>query len=145
LGYKLPDCLFLDQLELNMREIISIAIAGALGALARWTLSRAGCLLLGTGFAWGTLVVNVLGCFLIGFIVHWGMVGRLPEITRTAVTIGFLGAMTTFSTFSYETIGFLEDGRWLTASANIAANVFLCLAATVAGLVLARTILGGSA
>lgn len=128
-----------------MREIISIAAAGALGAVARWAVSRAGYLLLGTAFAWGTLIVNVLGCFLIGFIMHWGMVSRLPETFRIAATVGFLGAMTTFSTFSYETIRFLEDGRWLTASANILANVCMCLIAAFAGLVLARTIFGGSA
>jgi len=128
-----------------MREIISIATAGALGAVARWAISRAGYTLLGTGFAWGTLLVNVLGCFMIGFIMHWGLVSRIPETLRTAVTVGFLGALTTFSTFSYETLRFVEDGRWMTASANILANVALSLGAAFAGLVLARTIFGGTA
>lgn len=128
-----------------MLEIVGIGLAGALGAVARWGLSRAGYALLGTDFAWGTLIVNVLGCLLIGFLVHWGLVSRIPETIRTAAIVGFLGAMTTFSTFSYETIRMMEDGRWMTATANIAANVILCLAATFGGLVLARTVFGGSA
>jgi CrcB protein len=128
-----------------MREIISIAVAGALGALTRWGLSRAGYALLGTGFAWGTLIVNILGCLLIGFLIHWGLVSRIPETLRTAMAVGFLGAMTTFSTFSYETIRLMEDGLWMTASTNIAANVILCLATTFTGLVLARTLFGGTA
>lgn len=125
---------------------IWIAIAGALGALSRWGISLAGYALFGTGFAWGTLIANVLGCFLMGFLMHFGWIGdRLSADARTAMTVGFLGAMTTFSTFSYETVKYIEDGVWMSAIANIAANLILGLGAMVAGLFLARTFFGGTA
>jgi len=125
---------------------IWIAIAGALGALSRWGISRAGYALFGSGFAWGTLIANVLGCFLMGFLMHVGMnTDRIPQPLRTALAIGFLGALTTFSTFSYETIKYIEDGLWISAIANIGANVVLSLAAAIAGLFLARTFFGGTA
>jgi len=125
---------------------IWVAIAGALGALSRWGIGLAGCKLLGDGFAWGTLIVNVLGCFLMGFLMYAGLnTDRIPAPLRTALAIGFLGALTTFSTFSYETIKYLEDGVWMPAIANIMANMGLGLGATIAGLFLARTLFGGTA
>jgi len=125
---------------------IWIAIAGAAGALSRWGISRAGYALFGSGFAWGTLIANVLGCFLMGFLMYIGLsTDRIPQPLRTALAIGFLGALTTFSTFSYETIKYIEDGLWMSAIANIGANVILGLAATIAGLFLARTFFGGTA
>lgn len=123
-----------------------IAVAGALGALCRWGAARLSNALLGDYFAWGTLIVNISGCFLLGFLMHLGLVsGKLSATTRTALTVGFLGALTTFSTFSYETIGYLEDGNWTAAAANISANVVIGLAATFGGLALARTLFGGTA
>lgn len=123
-----------------------IAAAGALGALSRWGISRAGYALFGSGFAWGTLIVNVLGCFLLGFLMPLCLLSsKISEIHRLAITVGFLGALTTFSTFSYETVNYLENASWTLAAVNIVANVALCLAATIAGLVLARTLFGGTA
>jgi CrcB protein len=128
-----------------MPQFVWIAIAGALGALCRWAISRGGQTLFGAGFAWGTLIVNVLGCFLIGFLMYAGLnTDKFPEPARSALAIGFLGAMTTFSTFSYETIGYLEDGSWALAGCNIAANLVIGLGATVGGLALARTLFGGT-
>lgn len=122
-----------------------IAIAGALGALCRWGISRAGYTLLGGSFAWGTLIANVIGCFLLGFLMHFGLVSdKLSAEMRTAVTVGFLGALTTFSTFSYETIGYIENGSWMLAGCNIAGNLFIGMGATVGGLVLARILFGGT-
>ena len=70
-----------------------IAIAGALGALSRWGISLAGQTLWGTGFAWGTLIANVLGCFLLGFLMHVGLVSdKIPPALRTAVAVGFSGS-----------------------------------------------------
>ncbi len=127
-------------------QIVSIAIAGALGALSRWGISRAGYALFGTGFAWGTLLANILGCFLLGFLMPLCLASdKVSDTLRLAVTVGFLGALTTFSTFSYESVHYIEDGSWTLAMANIGTNLFIGLAATVAGLVLARTLLGGSA
>ena len=125
---------------------IYIAIAGALGALSRWSISLAGYRLFGTGYAWGTLIANVLGCFLLGFLMHLCLASdKISDTMRMAITVGFLGALTTFSTFSYETIGYLEDGSWTLAIGNIAANLLIGLGATLGGLILARTLFGGTA
>ena len=129
-----------------MLQLVWIAIAGALGAVCRWGISRAGYALLGTGFAWGTLIANVLGCFLLGFLMYTSLnTDKIPETLRTALAIGFLGALTTFSTFSYETIGYIEDSAWMLAALNIGANLAIGLGATVAGLFLARTLFGATA
>jgi CrcB protein len=123
-----------------------VAIAGALGALSRWGISVTGYRLFGTGFAWGTLIANVLGCFLVGFLMQYCLSSdKISDTLRLAMTVGFLGALTTFSTFSYETINYLEDGSRLLASANIAANLVIGIAATFGGLALGRTLFGGTA
>ena len=128
-----------------MLQLIWIAVAGALGALCRWGVSRAGYALFGAGFAWGTLIANVIGCFLLGFLMYTGLnTDEIPEALRTALAIGFLGALTTFSTFSYETIGYIEDGAWMLAVLNIGANLAIGLGATVAGVFLARTLFGAT-
>ncbi len=128
-----------------MLQIVWIAIAGAMGALCRWGISRAGYALLGPGFAWGTLIANVIGCFLLGFLMHFGLISdKLSAEVRTAIAVGFLGALTTFSTFSYETVSYLEDGAWALALTNISVNLVIGLGATIAGLVLARTLFGAT-
>ena len=125
---------------------VFIAIAGALGALCRWGLSLAAQTFLGSSFAWGTLVANILGCFLLGFLMHVGLVSdKISPLLRTAVTVGFLGALTTFSTFSYETVKYLEDGSWALAAGNIGANLIIGLCATIVGLMLGRTLFGATA
>ena len=130
----------------NVVTAIYIAVAGALGALSRWGISRAGYRFFGTGFAWGTLIANVLGCFLLGFLMHLCLASdKISDTLRLAITVGFLGALTTFSTFSYETVNYIEDGSWALAMANITANLALGLGATFGGLVLARTLFGGTA
>ncbi len=127
-------------------QIVSIAMAGALGALGRWFISLAGYRLFGTGFAWGTLIANVLGCFLLGFLMPLCLASaKISDTLRLAITVGFLGALTTFSTFSYESIKYMEDGSWTLAITNIGANLVIGFCATIAGLILARTLLGGTA
>ena len=126
-----------------MLQIIWIAIAGAIGAVCRWGLNRVGDTLLGTGFAWGTLAANVIGCFFLGFLMHFGLSSdKLSPEVRTAVAVGFLGALTTFSTFSYETIRYIEGGVWISAMANIACHITLGLGATLAGLMVSRVLFG---
>lgn len=81
---------------------------------------------------------------LIGFIMQIGLnTDIIPRTLRITVTAGFLGAFTTFSTFSYETVSYLNEGAWLSATTNIAANLGLCILATLAGVALGRMVLGG--
>jgi fluoride exporter len=128
-----------------MIQVIYVAIAGAIGALCRWGIGKAAVRLFGPAFPWGTLTVNLVGCFLIGLIMHVGLASdKIPHALRIALTVGFLGAMTTFSSFSYETAMLFEQARWMAAGINIFCNLVLGLAATVAGLALGRILLGGT-
>lgn len=128
-----------------MREVLLIGLAGAIGALSRYGLSLLANRFVSESFPFGTLIVNVLGCFLIGYIMHIGLTTDLiPATWRVAVTVGFLGGLTTFSSFSYETVRFIEDGAWVLAGGNIAANVLLCIPATLLGIGLGRITLGAS-
>lgn len=130
----------------NVIQIIFVAFAGAAGALCRWGIGRLAVRLLGAGFPYGTLIVNIVGCFLIGLIMHIGLTTtRISETTRITLTVGFLGALTTFSSFSYETLVMAEQGRWMGVCSNIVLNVVLSLLATLAGLAVAKTLCGGSA
>jgi CrcB protein len=128
-----------------MREVVALALAGAAGTLGRWALSGWAYRLLGERFAYGTLAVNVLGCLLLGLLMHLSLVSDLvPEGWRVALGVGFLGAFTTFSTFGYETLSYAEQGAWSLAFANVAANLVLGLAAIWLGAALARGALGGA-
>ncbi len=127
-----------------MRIILLLAVAGAAGTLSRYGLGGLAQRITGAGFPYGTLVINVLGCLVIGYAMQLALnTNIIPATARVVVTIGFLGAFTTFSTFSYETVRFLEDGAWVSAILNIAANVGLGLSATMLGGLLGRITLGG--
>lgn len=120
---------------------LGIAIAGALGTLARfglggWIQQRAG-----SGFPWGTLIINVLGSFVLAFAFRFGEGMAMRVETRILVSIGFCGAFTTFSTFSFEAARLIEDGQWNRALAYILASTFISLIATFAGFFLAATLL----
>ncbi len=122
-------------------QAISIAAGGALGALLRFWVSTAIYARLGRDFPWGTLGVNVIGSFVMG-VLAIVLVERLvsPPEVRAFVLIGFLGAFTTFSTFSLETFHLLEQGDALPALVNVVASVLLCVTATVLGVWLGRSL-----
>jgi len=127
-----------------MRQLIFLGVAGALGALSRYALGGVVQRLAGTSFPYGTLVINVLGCLVIGYIMQLSLTADIISSNlRVIITIGFLGAFTTFSTFSYETIKLLEDGAFVSVILNIASNVGLGLLATFFGILLGRITLGG--
>ncbi|RJQ38034.1 MAG: fluoride efflux transporter CrcB [Dehalococcoidia bacterium] len=127
-----------------MRMLLLLAAAGALGTLSRYGLGGLVQKVAGYGFPYGTLIVNGLGCLAIGFIMQIALsTDIIPANFRIAATIGFLGAFTTFSTFSYETVRFLEDGAWVAALLNIGSNLGVSLLATLSGILLGRIILGG--
>ena len=116
-----------------------IALAGATGTLARYWLSGLVYDLIGRDFPWGTAAVNILGCFLFGFVWELGEARMLIRAeTRTIILTGFMGAFTTFSTFIFESGGLLEDGRYLPALANVGFQTVLGFAALFGGLMLGR-------
>jgi fluoride exporter len=122
-----------------VQQLLAIAGGGALGAVLRFGMSSTIYRILGREFPYGTLAVNVLGSLLMGFLFVV-LVERLAMSAewRAALLIGMLGAFTTFSTFSFETLALFENGELLKAVANIVLSVFLCLAATWLGLSLGR-------
>lgn len=124
-----------------MTKLMLIATGGALGALARYGLAGLTYRLLGEGFPWGTLVVNVGGCLAIGFT--WAFVERAPAPTLAPLLLtGFLGAFTTFSTFSLETLHLFRVGAVGPGLANIVASNGLGLLAVGLGFLLARLLMG---
>jgi len=124
-----------------------VALGGALGALARYGMSGWVYDRMGESFPWGTLVVNLVGCLVLGVAIRWLQVTALAPEVRPFLTIGLLGAFTTFSTFSYETVALLQEGQWLRAGLYVGASVALGLIAMVAGMALATTLAraGGAA
>jgi len=122
-----------------MEIAIAVTLCGAVGCLTRYLLSGWVYGMLGRSFPYGTFVVNILGAFIIGFIMEFGIRSTLISPTlRMGLTVGFLGGLTTFSTFSYETFRLLEEGDFITASANVLLSVLVCLFFTWAGITTAR-------
>ncbi len=118
---------------------VMVAAGGAAGALLRYGAGAAVARTFGTAFPWGTLIVNVSGCFAMGLLyVLLAERAALPAEWRLGLMVGVLGAYTTFSSFSIETLVLLEGGLWWRAAANALASLVLCLAACAAGLALAR-------
>ncbi|MFQ5479005.1 MAG: fluoride efflux transporter CrcB [Candidatus Binatia bacterium] len=124
-----------------MTDLAYLAVAGALGAVGRYLVGGWAYRVLGTDLPWGTLLVNLSGCLLLGFVMQLGYVSvALPRATRLAISVGFLGSFTTFSTFGYETMRYLENGAWLLALTNVALNLMAGLLAVWVGISLAKTI-----
>lgn len=120
-------------------NLLGIAVAGAAGALARYSMSGLAHRYLGTGFPWGTLTVNLIGCLLLGLLAEMTRhIGWLSPEARTAIGIGFLGSFTTFSTFGVETYRAIEQGDWGVAALNVLSNVILGLIFVLAGTTMAR-------
>lgn len=124
-----------------MLTVASIAIFGAAGCLARYFISLWVHDSFGRSFPYGTLCVNIAGAFLIGFVMEFAIRStHLSANLRTGITIGFLGGLTTFSTFSYETFRLLEDGKFMIAMVNVLGSVFICLAFTWLGIMSVRAL-----
>jgi CrcB protein len=120
-----------------MNPLFGVAIAGAVGAPARYLLDRWVASQRQTAFPTGTLVINVTGSLLLGFVTGLALYHGLGKLPRAIVGTGFCGAYTTFSTFSYETVKLVEEAEYKSALLNTAASVVLGLLAAGAGLALA--------
>ncbi len=124
-----------------MRQVLVIAAGGALGAVLRYWVASGVYMLLGRGFPYGTLAVNVLGSLLMG-LLYVLLLERLAVGSewRAFLLIGLLGAFTTFSTFSIETLALMQDAMYLRALLNVALSVVACIGAAFLGMTLARQI-----
>lgn len=117
-----------------MPAAIAICLGASLGALARWRLA----LWFNHGHAlvpWGTLVANWVGAYIIGIaVIYFQSQTQINPVWRLAITVGFLGALTTFSTFSVEVVSMLQQGRWMLAIGTASLHVFGSLLLTWAGM-----------
>jgi fluoride exporter len=126
-----------------LQSFLWIMVGSALGGAARYWGSYAVAIRFGETFPWGTLIVNVLGSFIIGFFnTLTGPDGRLfvPGTFRQFVMIGLCGGFTTFSSFSLQTLSLAQDGEWLRAGGNVGLSVVLCLVAVWLGHLLAASL-----
>jgi len=124
-----------------MWNLIFIAGFGSMGCVARYGVTLLGYELLGRGFPWGTMTANILGSFLIGFLIVL-IIDKLHlgEIWRLALIVGFLGGFTTFSSFSLDVVQLLQDGFWGKSLSYLVISLFCSLFATALGLCLANKI-----
>jgi len=122
-----------------MTQLLAIAAGGAIGAVLRYWTSVSVHGRLGAAFPYGTLTVNVIGSLLMGFLYIW-LIERMTvgPVLRAFLMIGLLGAFTTFSTFSVETLNLLESGQVTRALANVMISVIVCITAAALGVLAAR-------
>ncbi len=124
-----------------MTQLLMVGAGGAIGAIGRYLLSTWVYSLTGRAFPWGTLAVNLLGSLLMGFLSVWLLERMtLSDEMRALLMVGFLGAFTTFSTFSIETLLLLEQGAVARAGVNIAVSVITCIFAAWMGTLIAKAI-----
>ena len=124
-----------------MKDFFAISIAAILGANLCYILSRLAVREFGPIFPYGTLIINILGSFIVGLFVIWTTERVLIDPRwRLLVVVGFCGSFTTFSSYAFETVSFFERGQWALVLANIFANNLLCLGGALAGMAVARVI-----
>lgn len=129
-----------------MNQLIAVALGGAFGAILRFLISSGVYQWLGRGFPYGTLAVNVIGSFLIGLLTEALILQRvaLSMEYRSAILVGLFGSLTTFSTFSLDTLYLLEQGQFSKASINVLVSVFVCIFVVWLGLSLGKVLFSAS-
>ena len=110
-----------------MNNILLVALGGSIGAVLRYLISIFMIQVFGSSFPFGTLLVNVIGSFFMGVIYALGQMSHISPELKALIGIGLLGALTTFSTFSNETLLLMQEGDWLKAILNVVLNLSLCL------------------
>lgn len=123
----------------SLSQIFAIMIGGALGAAMRYLVSSGVYVLLGRDFPYGTLAVNVIGSFLMGMLtVLLVERGDIDPLLKLAILVGFLGAFTTFSTFSMDTLALIDKGALIPAFLNMIGSVIICVSAVWLGMIIAK-------
>jgi CrcB protein len=124
-----------------LKDFLAISVAAIVGANLRYLLSRLAATELGSVFPFGTLFINIVGSFIVGFFVIWTTERALVDPRwRLLVVVGFCGSFTTFSAYAFETMSYFENGRWGLMLANLLTNNILCLGGALAGMALARVL-----
>ncbi|MDP6963365.1 MAG: CrcB family protein [Planctomycetota bacterium] len=124
-----------------MTQLLLIAAAGALGTVLRFAILQATSAWNESGFAWGTLIANVVGCFLIGLVLAYGHQRQMLNPNQLQlISVGFLGALTTFSTFTANTADLWRGGDFVAALAFAVANLVLGFALFYLGGILGRSV-----
>ena len=125
-----------------MERFLWICLAGAAGTGARYLIALWAAQRLGSAFPYGTLIVNLVGCFAIAAVMHAALTLSWSPTLRSAVAIGFLGGLTTYSSFNYETTRLLEEGAVVAATLNATLTIVGAFVAGWLGLICARQVLG---
>ena len=126
-----------------MTRVLLIGLAGALGTLTRYGVGVWAGRALGAAFPWGTFFVNVGGCFLIALVSQLALSTTLVSPTmKLTLTTGFMGGLTTYSSFNYETTSLLRERAWAAGLANIGLTLVACFVAGLLGLALGRRLAG---
>ncbi|MHB0886496.1 MAG: fluoride efflux transporter CrcB [Bacillota bacterium] len=125
--------------ETNMLRLAIVSLGGAMGAGARYWVTGVVQKAAGAEFPWGTAVVNLIGSFLIGFVMTFGTeISSMPTETRLFLVTGILGGLTTFSALGYETVRLIQEGSLFPAIGNVALNLIVGLVAVATGIFMAR-------
>lgn len=122
-----------------MKDFLFISVAAVVGANLRYLLSRLAAKELGPAFPYGTLFINIVGSFIVGFFVIWTTERVLMDPRwRLLVVVGFCGSFTTFSSYAFESMAYFDHGQWGLMLTNVLANNLLCLGGALAGMAMAR-------
>jgi len=124
-----------------VKDFLAISVAAIVGANLRYLISRFAFKEFGPGFPFGTLAINIVGSFIVGFFIIWTTERVLVDPRwRLMAAVGFCGSFTTFSSYAFETMSYFEQGQWGLMLANIFSNNLLCLGSVLAGMALARVL-----
>lgn len=116
----------------SLQQLMLVAVGGALGASTRFVVTKVSTELWGDRFPWGTLIVNVVGCFALGLLMRFGP-SWISDQTKLLIGVGVLGGLTTFSTFAMDTVSRWQQQEWLLGWLNISANLAIGLIAVAIG------------